>query len=93
MSDLLTRVLKIFKKYEPSGQTARKRLQLVLVQDRIGLPQAVLESMKQDLLGLVSKYLVIDQESVTVEIKSLGDSMVLVSNIAVKDVVRAPVLT
>jgi cell division topological specificity factor len=86
-------MLQVFRRNEPSGYTARKRLQLVLVQDRIGLPQTVLEAMKHDLLGILSKYLVIDQESVTVEIKSSGESMVLVSNIAVKDVVRTPAMS
>jgi cell division topological specificity factor len=93
VSEMLIRVMRIFRRNEPSGHTARKRLQLVLVQDRIGLPQSVLEAMRNDLLGLFSKYLVIDQESVTVEIKSSGESMILVSNITVKDVVRTPVLS
>ena len=88
MRDLLVRLRQLFSSYEPSGQTARRRLQIVLVQDRIGLPQSELEAMKHDLLEVVSKYLVIDEEEVKIEVKSFDTSTILLSSIPVKDIVR-----
>lgn len=93
MLDLFARLKRVFRGYEPSADAARKRLQLVLVQDRIGMPQSSLESMKQDLLQAISKYLIIDQDSVKVEVRGSGDSLVLVSNVIVRDFVRSGALS
>ena len=94
MVDLRRLLMRIINsRHEPSSGTARRRLQLVLVQDRIGLPQATMEAMKVDLLEVVSKYLVIEQDSVEMDVKNSGDSMILMSNIMVKDIVRTGALT
>jgi cell division topological specificity factor len=74
----------------PSKETARKRLQLVLVQDRIGLSQELLESLKNDLLDTISRYLVIERNAVDMEVSRTGDSVTLVSNIRVNDVRKTP---
>lgn len=88
MRDLIYWLRQLFTNYEPSGQTARKRLQLVLVQDRIGLPQGELEAMKMDLLEVVSKYLVIEPDEVKIEVKTFDSSTLLLSSIPVKDIVK-----
>ena len=92
MPDMFARLRQILTRQEPSGDsggTARKRLQLVLFQDRIGLQPSELEAMKRDLLEVVSKYLVTDADSASVEVRYFNDSVVLVSNMEVKDIVRA----
>ena len=88
MREMLLRLRRLFTSYEPSGMVARRRLQIVLVQDRIGLPQSEMEAMKNDLFEVVSKYLVIDKEEVRIEVKSFETSTVLLSSIPVKDIVR-----
>ena len=88
MRDLLAKLRQLFTSYEPSGMIARRRLQIVLVQDRIGLPQSEMEAMKNDLLEVISKYLIIDKEEVKIEVKSFETSTVLLSSIPVKDIVR-----
>jgi cell division topological specificity factor len=79
---------KALRRGEGSGDTARERLQLVLVQDRSSLTLESMESMKNDLIDVISRYLVIDHESIEVEIKRSGGSLTLVSNIRVTDVKR-----
>lgn len=71
---------------EGSKDVARKRLQFVLIHDRIGMPSETLEAMKNELLQVISKYLVINPESIEVEVKHSGDSVILVSNIRVSQV-------
>ncbi len=73
---------------EPSKEAARRRLQLVLVQDRVGLSPELLEAMKNDLLNAISKYVVIQSDSVEMQITRNGDSVILVSNIRVAEVRR-----
>lgn len=50
----------------PSSQVAKERLQLVLVQDRIKISPAVLDKMKDELIKVISRYVEIEPEGVTV---------------------------
>jgi cell division topological specificity factor len=91
LSSLLAR---IWGGQESSGDIARRRLQLVLVHDRTGLSHEAMESMKQNLLEVVSKYLVIDHNSVQIEVRRENESVMFVCNMLVNDVVRPePVAT
>ena len=85
MIDLLRRAL---QKHERSKDAARSRLRLILVLDRIGIAQDHMEAMKRDILQAVSRYLVVDEDSVEMDIQRSEGSVVLVSNIPVKEVVR-----
>ena len=79
-------------KQERTKESATKRLKLILVLDRIGLAPEHMEAMKRDIIETVSKYLVVDHDSVEMDMKRSDDSLVLVSNIQVKEVVRAPLV-
>ena len=69
---------------EPSREAARQRLHLILFLDRVGLAQDKMESLKKDILDAVSKYLVVDEDTIEVEMERSEDSIVLTSNIQVK---------
>ena len=86
MIDLLRWAL---QRQERSGDTAKKRLQLILVLDRIGMAPEHLEAMKQDIIQAVSKYVTVDEDTIEVDMKRSDESLVLVSNIQVKDVIRS----
>ena len=70
---------------ELSSETAHRRLQLVLIQDRLDLPADKMEAMKQEIWEVVSRYLAVADEFLEVEIKRLDELVVLVSNIQVND--------
>ena len=70
---------------EHSGVTAKQRLQLVLIQDRLDLPHEKMESMKQEIWEVVSRYLAVADDFLEFEIKRLDELVVLVSNIQVND--------
>ena len=70
---------------ELSSETARRRLQLVLIQDRLDLPADKMEAMKQEIWEVVSRYLAVADEFLEFDIKRLDELVVLVSNIQVKD--------
>ena len=57
--------------------------------DRVGLAPEYMEAMKQDIIEVVSKYLAVDKDSIEVDMRRSEDSLVLVSNIQVKEVVKA----
>ena len=68
-----------------SGITAKQRLQLVLIQDRLDLPTDEMESMKQEIWEVVSRYLRVADDFLEFEIRRLDELVVLVSNIQVND--------
>ena len=78
-----------FHRQEPSKESARKRLRLILVLDRIGLAQTQLEAMKKDIIEVVSRYLVVDEESVEMDMQQSDEAFMLVSNMSIKEVIRA----
>lgn len=87
MRELLDRAR---RRVGPNSQdSARQRLQVVLVQDRSSLSPEALESMKNDLVGVVSKYLLIDREAIEVQVKRADGGVVLVSNIPILGAPRA----
>ena len=70
---------------EATKETAVKRLQLVLIQDRLDLPADEMEAMKREILEVVSRYLVVEDEFMEFEIRQLDELVVLVANIEVKE--------
>jgi len=64
-----------------SAESAKERLQLVLVHDRTDLSPAVLESLKDDLLEVISRYVEIDPDAVHIELTRDGRSQRLVADI------------
>ena len=70
---------------ELSSQTARQRLQLVLIQDRLDLPADKMNAMKREMREVAARYLTVADEFSEFEIKKLDDLVILVSNIQVKD--------
>ena len=85
MIDLLRWAL---QKQERSKDSARKRLQLVLVLDRIGMSAERIDAMKGDIIQAVSRYLDVEDGSIEVDIQRSGDSIILVSNIQVRELIR-----
>jgi|TARA_B110000263_G_scaffold53755_1_gene45137 cell division topological specificity factor len=68
-----------------SKDTAKQRLKLVLIQDRLELAPEKLEDMKKEIWEVVSKYMVVDDDFMEFEVRRVDDLTVLVSNIEVKD--------
>ena len=76
-----------------SKDTAKQRLKLVLIQDRLELAPEKLEEMKKEIWEVVSKYMVVDDDFMEFEVRRMDDLTVLVSNIEVKalsDLAPAP---
>ena len=86
---MLRNITRFLSRQENSSETARKRLRMVLVLDRVGMAPEYLNSLKDEIVQVVSRYLVIDDASIDLEVRRMVDSVVLVSNIPVKDMVRA----
>lgn len=71
-----------------SAESAKERLQLVLVHDRTDLPPGQLEALKDDLLNAISRYVEIDATAVRIAVERDGRSQRLVADIPLKSVTR-----
>ncbi len=71
-----------------SAQSAKERLQLVLVHDRTDLTPAELESLKDDLIQAISRHIEIDPEAVQIGLERDGRTQRLVADIPLRSVRR-----
>ena len=59
-----------FQKQEKSGSIASSRLKVVITQDRARISQEVLNDLKEDLLEVFKKYIIIDEEGLECLLKN-----------------------
>ncbi|MCJ7722889.1 MAG: cell division topological specificity factor MinE [Anaerolineales bacterium] len=71
-----------------SAQNAKDRLQLVLIHDRTDLTSVALESLKDELIEAISRYVEIDPSAVSIEIQHDGRAQRLVADIPLRNVSR-----
>ncbi len=74
---------------DSARQIAKKRLQLVLVHDRVNVSPSLLEALKEDLLEVISKYMEIEEEGLEVNLDRFENSVALVANIPVRRLKRS----
>jgi cell division topological specificity factor len=86
----MLRAIQRFFKERSSGQVAQKRMQVVLMHDRLDLTPDVMEALKNDILQVLSRYMDIDQNSMSVDLEQGKGYTALVSNVHVKRVYRRP---
>lgn len=71
-----------------SKDMAKERLRLVLVHDRANVSPSLLESIKEDMLEVISKYMEIDETGFEVNLDRSDNSVALIANIPVKQLKR-----
>ena len=77
------------KENNTSKDIASERLRLVLVQDRYCVSADILDILKEDMLGVIKKYLDIDAEGLCVQIENDNRTVALVANIPIRGLHRA----
>ncbi|MDY6909703.1 MAG: cell division topological specificity factor MinE [Thermodesulfobacteriota bacterium] len=71
-----------------SAKVARERMQVVLMHDRMDLTPDIMDSLKNDILAVLARYMEIDQNSIRVDLEQGKGYTALVSNVQVKRVYR-----
>lgn len=84
-TDFYSKVMGFFRseKNENTKETATNRLKLVLLHDRTNLDTITMQKMREQLIGVISKYIEIDQEALDLNLEGEGDSIALMLNIPV----------
>ena len=83
MIEMLKRLL---GQKERSGDIARRRLQLVIINDRANVSPEIMDSMRAEIIQVISKYMYIDTREMEFSLENENDTMALVVNIPVVSV-------
>jgi cell division topological specificity factor len=77
---------RFFRPAPPSGATAKERLRLVLLSDHLSLAPDVVESLKRDLLAVISRYVEIDRAHADVTFEHRQNEVAMLANIPITGV-------
>ncbi len=75
---------KLLGRHPASAAKARERLQLVLAHDRTDLSPDLLDQMREEILGVVAKYVEIDVDGGEVSLETEDRMTALVANLPIK---------
>ncbi len=84
-SDIYNKIRELFQleKSENTSETATNRLQVILMHDRTKLDPLIMNKMREELIDVFSKYVVIDKEELEIGLKNEGDAVALMLNIPI----------
>lgn len=86
-------LFKLFSSKSSSKDMAKERLKLILIHDRSNVSPELLNSIKEDILQVISKYFEIDNEEIDVKMTKLeeipGESPALIASIPIKKMKEA----
>lgn len=68
-----------------SGEIAKERLRLVLTQDRAGISPVLLDTLKDEIISVISRHIDVEVEAVQVTIAQSGHESSLVADIPLSD--------
>ncbi|MFO7751863.1 MAG: cell division topological specificity factor MinE [Desulfobacteraceae bacterium] len=86
---MFSRFLKKFSGQSTQKDEAKKRLHFALVYDKLEINDSTLKELQSDIVGVISKYFEIDQESIHLEIQRDEDTSALVFNTPIINVKRS----
>ncbi len=85
---MLEFITRLFSRDSGSKNVAKERLRLVLVHDRTSISPQLLETLKAEMIQVISNYMEIDESALEVNLDSSGNTVALVANIPVKGMRR-----
>ncbi|HHU87114.1 MAG TPA: cell division topological specificity factor MinE [Peptococcaceae bacterium] len=81
---------RLFGRDSGSKNVAKERLRLVLVHDRSSVSPQLLETLKAEMIQVISNYMDVDEQGLEVNLDSSGNSVALVASIPVRGMKRKP---
>lgn len=84
-SDIYNKIMELFQieRSENTSECAANRLQVILMHDRTKLDPLIMNKMREELIDVFSKYVVIDKEELEIGLKQEGDAAALMLNIPI----------
>lgn len=85
-NELVSKYKKFFaaeQEHDATKETATNRLRFVLMHDRTNLSPETMEKMRDELLAVISKYVVVDEEALDLNLAAEGDAIALLASIPI----------
>ena len=84
-TDLYNKILELFQieKSDNSSECASNRLQVILMHDRTKLDPLIMNKMREELIDVFSKYVVINKDELEIGLKNEGNAAALMLNIPI----------
>ena len=81
-SDIYNKLLELFQieKSENTSEAATNRLKVILMHDRTKLDPLIMNKMREELIEVFSKYVVINKEELEIDLENNGDAAALMLN-------------
>jgi len=79
---------RLFGRDTQSANEAKERLKLVLIHDRTNLSQEDLESLKDELINVISRYVEINPKAVNINMEQSGREQRLIADIPIMQASR-----
>ncbi len=73
---------------ENSKDIAKKRLQFAIIYDKLDVSEETLAALQQDMLGVVSRYFIVEKETLKIDIRKDVNVSALVLNIPILKPIR-----
>ncbi len=77
-----------FFKAGNSRKDAKERLQVVLIHDRADISAGMMDSLRRDIISVISNYMDISEEGIELQLEKEKSSVALVANIPILRVKR-----
>jgi cell division topological specificity factor len=74
----------MLRRKRKSANTAKERLQLVLIHDRTDLPPGVMEELRDELIEVISRHIDVEYDSVRIDMEQDGRKQRLVAEIPLR---------
>ncbi|ROR03520.1 cell division topological specificity factor MinE [Desulfosoma caldarium] len=84
----MLKTIQNFFRQRSSADTAKQRLGVVLMHDRLDISPQLMEAIKNDIIDVLSRYMEIDRGTIKVDFEKGKDYTALISNVHIKRVYR-----
>ena len=82
-------IFRVLGRDNPSSRKhAKERLRLVLVHDRASISPYLMNRLKEDLIKVISNYMIIDEEEMELHLNQKDREVILVTNIPIRQIRR-----
>ena len=85
---MLKTIVRRFFGEKGSAQVATKRMQVVLMHDRMDISPDIMEALKNDIIAALSRYMELDRRTIQIDLEQGKNYTALISNVHIKRVYR-----
>lgn len=75
---------RLFNRDTKSANQAKERMKLVLIHDRVNMNSNTLDSLKNEIIGVISRHVDVDTDAVHIEMTQEGRQQRLIAEIPLK---------